>query len=120
MSVADHDPRTKKEQIADELRSEISALPDGHRLASLRSMADRFGVTPVTVSSALQLLVDEGLIQSVPTRGYFVQSAKADNPTPEPAGPVTREEFNAIHSELRQLAARVAELEEQTDRAGSA
>lgn len=121
MTVADHDPRPKKVQIADKLRPEITALPDGHRLASLRDLAERFSVTSVTVGSALQILMDEGLIKSVPTRGYFVQSSSTvSDEEGSPAGPVSREEFNAIHSELRQLAARVAELEEKADRAGSA
>ncbi|MFF4356194.1 winged helix-turn-helix domain-containing protein [Streptomyces sp. NPDC001604] len=115
MTVADHDPRPKKVQIADKLRREISTLPSGHRLASLREMANRFDVTSVTVNSALQILIDEGLIKAVPTRGYFVQSSTVSDGEDAEAGPVSREEINAIHSELRQLAARVAELEKQSD-----
>lgn len=120
MTVADHDPRTKKEQIADALRSEIAELPNGHKLASLRDLAQRFGVTTVTVGNALQVLADEGLIKSVPTRGYFVQSSTASDDEDAAAGAVSREEFNAIHSEIRQLAARVAELEKRADHTGNA
>lgn len=119
MTVADHDPRPKKVQIADKLRREISTLPSGHRLASLREMANRFEVTSVTVNSALQILIEEGLIKAVPTRGYFVQASTVGNDEGEESDSVSRKEINAIHSELRQLAARVAELEKQSDSAGS-
>ncbi|WP_328431506.1 GntR family transcriptional regulator [Streptomyces sp. NBC_00453] len=120
MTIAAHDPRPKKVQIADALRSEITTapLPSGHRLASLRELADRFTVTQVTIKNALQILIEEGLIKSVPTRGYFVQSPSTGaGPETEP---VKREEINAIHSEIRKLAARVAELEMQADHKGGA
>lgn len=113
MTVAAHDPRPKKVQIADTLREEIAALPAGYRLASLRELADRFKVTTVTAGSALKVLADEGLIVSVPNRGYFVQSPSSAEAGQEASGPVNRDEINAIHSEIQQLAARVAELEKR-------
>lgn len=120
MTIAAHDPRPKKVQIADVLRSEITSapLPSGHRLASLRELADRFEVTPVTIGNALQILMDEGLVTSVPTRGYFVQKPAGE--AAAATGPVERDEINAIHSEIRKLAARVAELEKRADHKGSA
>ncbi|MCX3060406.1 winged helix-turn-helix domain-containing protein [Streptomyces beihaiensis] len=120
MSVTDDDLRPKKVQIADALRSEIAAMPEGGKLASLRTLADRFDVTPVTVGNALQILMDEGLIKSVPTRGYFVQESTIRNGDDAPTDEVSREEINAIHSEIRQLAARVAELEKRADHTSSA
>ncbi|MFH0520974.1 GntR family transcriptional regulator [Streptomyces sp. M41] len=120
MTIAAHDPRPKKVQIADALRSEITTapLPSGHRLASLRELADRFTVTQVTIKNALQILIDEGLITSVPTRGYFVLAPSTE--AVAEAEPVKREEINAIHSEIRKLAARVAELEMRADHKGGA
>ncbi|MFF1358011.1 GntR family transcriptional regulator [Streptomyces sp. NPDC058297] len=120
MTVADDDLRPKKVQIADALRPEIKAMPNGGKLASLRALAERFNVTTVTVGNALQLLIDEGLITSVPTRGYFVQLSTLSNSEGGPTGEVSREEINAIHSEIQQLAARVAELEKRADHTGSA
>ncbi|MGA4801891.1 GntR family transcriptional regulator [Streptomyces lavendulocolor] len=123
MTVEAHDPRPKKVQIADALRDEITTeqLPAGHRLASLRELADRFQVTTVTVGNALKVLADEGVIVSVPTRGYFVQSPPSDAVAEQNAsGPVNRDEINAIHSEIRRLAARVAELEKRVEHTGSA
>ncbi|MGW0486591.1 GntR family transcriptional regulator [Streptomyces olivaceus] len=114
MTVDAHDPRPKKVQIADALREEVAALPAGHRIASLRELADRFQVTTVTAGNALKMLTAEGVIVSVPTRGYFVQDPQsADAGTRDAGGPVNRDEINAIHSEMQQLAARVAELEKR-------
>ncbi|MFD5101700.1 GntR family transcriptional regulator [Streptomyces albidochromogenes] len=123
MTVEAHDPRSKKVQIADVLREEIltTPLPAGHRLASLRELADRFKVTTVTVGNALKVLADEGVIVSVPTRGYFVQSPpSADAAGQEASGLANRDEINAIHSEIQQLAARVAELEKRAQFPSSA
>lgn len=121
MTVEAHDPRPKKVQIADALREEIAALPAGHRLASLRELAERFKVTTVTVGNALKVLADEGVIVSVPTRGYFVQSPTGRDEAGQDAdGPVNRDEINAIRSEIQQLAARVAELEKRAQSPSSA
>lgn len=121
MTVEAHDPRPKKVQIADALREEIATLPAGHRLASLRELADRFKVTTVTAGNALKVLADEGVIVSVPTRGYFVQSPPGVGEAGQNAGgPVNRDEINAIHSEIQQLAARVAELEKRAQFPSSA
>ncbi|MDH6498595.1 winged helix-turn-helix domain-containing protein [Streptomyces sp. SAI-149] len=120
MTIADDDPRPKKVQIADALRPEIAAMPSGRKLASLRDLATRFNVTTMTVGNALQILIDEGLIVSVPTRGYFVQSSTIGNHGEASTAEVSREEINAIHSEIQQLAARLAELEKRADHTGSA
>ncbi len=123
MTVEAHDPRSKKVQIADALREEIATtpLPAGHRLASLRELADRFKVTTVTVGNALKVLADEGVIVSVPTRGYFVQSPpSAGEAGQETSGLANRDEIKAIHSEIQQLAARVAELEKRAQFPSSA
>ncbi|MFJ4889062.1 GntR family transcriptional regulator [Streptomyces sp. NPDC088788] len=121
MTVEAHDPRPKKVQIADALRDEIVALPVGHRLASLRELAERFKVTTVTAGSALKVLADEGVIVSVPTRGYFVASPPHAADTGQKAGGLAnRDEINAIHSEIQQLAARVAELEKRAQSPSSA
>jgi DNA-binding GntR family transcriptional regulator len=75
----------------------------------------------VTVGNALKVLTDEGVIVSVPTRGYFVQSPPTGAAVKQEAsGPVNRNEINAIHSEIRRLAARVAELEQRVEHTGSA
>ena len=48
------------------------AFEAGARLPSCRALATRFNSNPNTVSRALQLLQDEGLVHTLPRRGTFV------------------------------------------------
>ncbi|MGP3924754.1 GntR family transcriptional regulator [Streptomyces sp. 8N616] len=112
MSVTADDPRPPKVQVAAILRDEITSgsIAPGQRLDSVRALAERFNIASQTVTNALKILIDEGLIRSVPNRGYYVQTA-----TDEPQGPP---EYRAIVKRLdevseavRLLTDRVAELE---------
>lgn len=118
MTVAADDPRPKKVQIADALREEIAQQSDGQRLASLRALAERFQVTTVTISSALQILMDESLIVSAPNRGYFVQRGSVASDATESDEVNVRDEIKVIHSQIRQLTARLAKLEKQSTSEG--
>lgn len=60
------------ERLKAQLRHEISALSSGDRLASARTLMERFRVSPVTVSRAFADLVAEGLVVSRPGAGTFV------------------------------------------------
>ena len=66
--------RGKAERIMEEIGTEIreGKLQGGDKLPSERELADRFKVSRMTVRSALQTLLGEGLIVSYPVRGYFV------------------------------------------------
>jgi GntR family transcriptional regulator len=122
MSVAANDPRPPRVQVADTLRAEISSgeKSAGQKLGSIRDLATRFNVAQMTVSGALRILVEEGRIFSVPNRGYFVGSPDEPTEAEAPEAPSLRDEINTIHSEMRELAARVAELEKRADHVGSA
>ena len=52
--------------------------PAGDRLPSTRELVRRLGVSPVTVSRALAILVSEGVVVTRPGEGSFV----ADRPGP--------------------------------------
>ncbi|MEU0180203.1 winged helix-turn-helix domain-containing protein [Streptomyces sp. NPDC006207] len=119
MSVRSDDPRPPKVQVAAILRDEITSgrIAPGQRLDSVRALALRFGIASQTVTSALKILIEEGVIRSVPNRGYFVQS-----PTDEPQG---SSEYQAIVKRLdevseavRLLTDRVADLEGTVGRDG--
>jgi DNA-binding GntR family transcriptional regulator len=123
MSVPADDPRTKASRIAEILRTEIEAGKPGPggKLPSLRELADVFGAHPVTVTNGLRMLIDEGLIFSVPNRGYFVRDSSHDDGTANQQDDSDlRKQIKTLTSELQRLAARVAKLEERADQSGSA
>ncbi len=64
----------KSEALADELRSRIVSgrYAPGDRLPSRDAMMDEYGVSRMTVQSALQKLGQEGFVVSVPRHGTFV------------------------------------------------
>ncbi|HJD21870.1 MAG TPA: PLP-dependent aminotransferase family protein [Candidatus Gemmiger faecigallinarum] len=63
------------EQLYRALAADIQngALPPGKPLPGRRSMAARLGVSVSTVDTAYQMLAAEGLAESRPRRGFFVQ-----------------------------------------------
>lgn len=71
-------------QLADELKSQISTgeLQPNAQIPSQTELAQRFGVSVVTIQKALALLVDEGLIYRVRKRGSFVKGVAANRESP--------------------------------------
>lgn len=63
-------------------------LPPGSRLPSVRELAERLELSPVTVSHAFRTLRDRELIETVPGRGTFVARGHADRTGPPRASPV--------------------------------
>ncbi|MHC4914426.1 MAG: substrate-binding domain-containing protein [Planctomycetota bacterium] len=63
---------SKHPAIRDEVRRRICRGEIGEQLPSIRSLADDFGVHSITVTKAVDALVKEGLVRSVPRKGYFV------------------------------------------------
>ena len=64
--------------IAEDVAS--GRLQPGDRLGSERSLAERLGVSRVTVRNALRILAQDGLIVSAPGRGHFVAPAGFGEP----------------------------------------
>ena len=61
----------KYRHIYELLRERILQLPPGERLETVRSLQKNYGVSLATVNSALRLLTEEGLIESVRKQGIF-------------------------------------------------
>lgn len=75
-------PRDAYRQIAEALRIEIKALrpsAEPTRLGSEAELASRFEVARNTLRRALAELARDGLVHSVPTKGWFV--GRADQST---------------------------------------
>lgn len=111
MSGGTEDSRPALLQVADSLRSEIAAgaLAPGDKLPSIRNLAERFGVAPMTAQSAIELLRSEGLIYTSPGRGTFVRT----RPTPPVAVPSS--EYLALTEHLGELDAQVHAIADRLD-----
>jgi DNA-binding GntR family transcriptional regulator len=65
-------PRFPYRQIADDLRDKIESGQLRGQLPTRKELAEQYGVADMTLGRALQVLKDEGLIESVPGLGIFV------------------------------------------------
>jgi GntR family transcriptional regulator len=67
------------ERLADELRQQIVSgqYRPGDRLPSTLELMERTGVANLTVRGAYRVLVEEGLVESVPKRGFYVRRPSA-------------------------------------------
>src|ERR1700722_8452863 len=67
------------ERLADELRQGIVSGRDkpGDRLPSTLELMERTGVANLTVRGAYRVLVEEGLVESVSKRGFYVRRPSA-------------------------------------------
>lgn len=64
------------QQVARQIRTDIAAgkLRDGERIPSTKELADQFGVSGYTISEAMRLLADEGLVRSHERSGRVVHA----------------------------------------------
>jgi len=73
--------QTVHEQLADTLREEILAkYKPGGRLPSVNALAERFGVSPLTLRIALVTLSEEGLLDRRPGSGCYVKDRQETKP----------------------------------------
>ncbi|MBT0771350.1 winged helix-turn-helix transcriptional regulator [Kineosporia sp. J2-2] len=105
MSLAADDPRPPYIQVADALRKDIAggSLEPGQRLRSIRDLAQRFEVAQMTITNALRLLRDEGLIETTPNRGSFVARSQ----------PIPTDDIGSLTQEVRSLREDVQRLSER-------
>lgn len=78
-------------QLYEKLRDDIirGVFPYGTKLMSKRVIADRFGVSLVTVAHSLELLCDEGYLSARERSGYYVVFDSKDVITPYASGSET-------------------------------
>ncbi|MDB1089811.1 PLP-dependent aminotransferase family protein [Streptomyces sp. ACA25] len=81
--------RSSEAKVADDLRSALKRYSDHEKLPSSRVLVKRYGVSPVTVSRAIAVLVSEGLVVSRPGVGVFKTGTDR---TPLPEGDLSWQE----------------------------
>ncbi|MBE7091162.1 MAG: PLP-dependent aminotransferase family protein [Clostridiales bacterium] len=93
---------------------EQGEFPAGGKLPAKRETCFRYGVSPVTVATAMDMLISEGYVESRPKSGYYVckmhpltgkklpPSAREHLPEPEVKG---EEEFSAWLKTVRKVMA---------------
>lgn len=70
----------KQRSVREEVHKLLEGMAAGSPLPSERALAQQFDVARMTLRSALEDLVDEGLLVRVPGRGLFVGSPKLAYP----------------------------------------
>jgi DNA-binding GntR family transcriptional regulator len=109
---ADH--RKPYVRIADDLRRDIASgrYPVGEMLPSAGEIAERYRVAKMTVSNAIAVLRDEGLVQTRQGSPSMVIA------TPDEAGyqePEPSEEFQIISAQLQEMRTAIKKLSSRLD-----
>jgi DNA-binding GntR family transcriptional regulator len=81
MSIDREGPVPPYRQIAAQLRAQIAsgAIPVGRRIPSLVELEQTYGVARDTLRKAVQVLKDEGLVETVNGMGVFVIAVPAED-----------------------------------------
>ena len=57
---------------------DIGAMKEGDAMPSVREVALMFNVNPNTVQRAFSLMVDDGYLESIPKKGFFIKEKKGN------------------------------------------
>lgn len=99
-------------QLADRLTGQLLSgdPPDGGAMPSVRALAGEYLINPLTVSRALQVLVDDGLLESRRGLGMYVQAGARNRLRRTERDRFLTQEWPAIVARLRQLGIAAHEL----------
>lgn len=117
MGLQADDPRSQFEQIADDIRDQVTsgALTSGGRLPSVRDLMVHYDVSTQTVQNALRILKAEGLVHSVAGRGVFITgpALNQDDSGDAPSAQYVRvmDQLDKIAAEMTRFDQRLSELE---------
>jgi GntR family transcriptional regulator len=92
-------------QLADRLTGQLLAgdPPEGEPMPSVRTLAGEYLINPLTVGRALQLLVDDGLVESRRGMGMYVRGGARDRLRRSERERFLEQEWPALRARLRQL-----------------
>jgi len=78
-------------------------LAEGEALPSVRQVAARLRINPLTVSRGYQMLVDEGVVEKRRGRGMYVAAGARETLRARERERFLREEWPAIRARMRRL-----------------
>jgi GntR family transcriptional regulator len=84
--------------------------PEGEAMPSVRALASSYLLNPLTVTRALQTLVDDGLVESRRGLGMYVQSGARERLRRAERARFLKQEWPAIVARLRRLGIEAEEL----------
>ena len=92
-------------QLADRLTGQLLAgdPPEGEAMPSVRALASRYLINPLTVGRALQMLVDDGLVESRRGVGMYVQNGARARLRRSERERFLKHEWPLLRARLRQL-----------------
>lgn len=92
-------------QLADRLAAHLldGQPPEGEAMPSVRTLASRYLINPLTVQRALQTLADDGLVESRRGVGMYVQAGARRRLRESERRRFLREEWPQLARRLKQL-----------------
>ena len=99
-------------QLADRLTGQLLAgdPPEGEAMPSVRVLASQYLINPLTVGRALQVLVEDGLVESRRGVGMYVQNGARSRLRHSERDRFLNQEWPALRARLRQLGIKPDEL----------
>ena len=58
---------------------DAGALKEGEEMPSVRDIAVAYGINPNTVQRALSLMVEDGYLQNIPKKGFYVMKVEKNH-----------------------------------------
>ncbi|MFN3860892.1 MAG: GntR family transcriptional regulator [Roseateles sp.] len=93
------------QQLADRLAVQLldGSPPEGEALPSVRQLASQYVINPLTVTRALQALVEQGLIESRRGLGMFVTTGARERLLRQAREQVLQKDWPALRAKLMRL-----------------
>ncbi len=101
------------QQLADRLSAQLldGDPPEGEAMPSVRTLAGRYLLNPLTVSRALQALDDEGLLENRRGIGFFVNTGAGARLRKAERQRFLKQEWPKLRERLRRLGIGARELD---------
>lgn len=104
------------QQLADRLAVQLldGQPPEGQPLPSVRNLASQYLINPLTVSRAMQALVDNGLVESRRGMGMYVRAGARERLLKSEREQFLRHEWPALRAKLARLGIQPQDLNWET------